>query len=72
MKTKAEIVQDLLDKKLISAEEAVTLLSGERITYYIPPSQPPYYFAPLPLPHYPTWQINSFPTYSFSAASALN
>jgi hypothetical protein len=44
MKTKTQIVQDLLDKKLITAEEAVTLLNDSHSSVvYIQPNYYPYY-----------------------------
>ena len=54
--TKASIVQRLLDKKQITAEEAIILLQGDT---YIPPSYPmytpnPYYDTPNTTPP-PVW-----------------
>lgn len=79
MKTKAEIVQKLLEEKKIDAEEAVILLMGEhKDVQYIPYPQPyPVYPAsPAPLyPHSPIWvydpnsqpyYTNSFPTISIN------
>lgn len=55
MKTKAEIVQALLNDGKITAEEAVILLTNdkENIRYIFYPS------APL----YPIWPYNPFPGY---------
>lgn len=70
MKTKAEIVQRLLEEKKIDVEEAVTLLMGEekQITYV------PYPYNPVPIyplnPHYPIFP--SFPTYSYGVANSSN
>ena len=52
MKTKAEIVQKLLDEKKIDAEEAVILLMGEK--EYIFLNNNPY---PTTWPIYPSWTI---------------
>lgn len=49
MKTKAQIVQELLEKKLITAEDAVVLLMGDKEYIYIPT------FPPQPV--YPAWPI---------------
>lgn len=67
MKTKAEIVQELLDKSQITAEEAVTLLIGTKEYVYIP-AYPvlPYQTWPL-YPSYPAgpaWITNPFQNYS--------
>lgn len=55
MKTKAEIVQKLLEEKKIDAEEAVILLMGNDTQVII--SQPyPVYPSPIPFyPSYPSW-----------------
>lgn len=45
MKTKIEIIQDLLDKRAITAQEAMTLMEKEKeYVYYNYPS-------------YPIWQV---------------
>jgi hypothetical protein len=69
MKTKTQIVQELLDEKKITADDAVILLMGE--PKYIPYAQPypvyPYY------PIFPSWQY--YPTIStgnISVASGSN
>lgn len=71
MKTKAEIVQRLLDAKQIDAEEAVVLLIQDKEIQFIP-----YPYNPLPFYPYPSnpiWIVdpnsqpyytNSFPTLS--------
>lgn len=62
MKTKAEIVQKLLEEKKIDAEEAVILLMGEnKGVQYIPYPVYPQPFYPLNpyYPYTPIWQINS-------------
>lgn len=52
MKTKAQIVQELLDKKAITAEEAVVLLQSD--VQYIPyPVNPNPWITPVH-PYYPT------------------
>jgi hypothetical protein len=57
-KTKAQIVQRLLEENRINAEEAVTLLIGEREHYTQPIPQQPYrnpYDVPVPFtPYYYT------------------
>jgi len=61
MKTKAEIVQRLLEEKKIDAEEAVVLLMGEeKQIQYIPyPYNPPYPVNPYPF--WPQSPIYSMP-----------
>lgn len=69
MKTKAEIVQRLLDESKITAEEAVVLLMSEKIKEYVYLPNP----EPLPYVHPWGWPVvtygtgspagNSFPTY---------
>jgi hypothetical protein len=55
MKTKTQIVQELLDKKAITAEEAVTLLEKEINYWPHVPYQPQPYSPTLPFnPMYPT------------------
>lgn len=57
MKTKAEVVQGLLDAGHINAEDAVVLLTGskEKEYVYLPQPYPVY-------PNYPTWwYVNPFP-----------
>lgn len=49
MKTMVQIVQDLLDKSLITAEEAVTLLTPQKEYVY-----PPYYTNQWIKPYSPT------------------
>ena len=56
MKTKAQIVQELLDKKAITAEDAVILLHQDVV--YVPQWQPT--FQPL-WPNYPTSPNPPFP-----------
>lgn len=58
MKTKAGIVQKLLEEKKIDAEEAVILLMGEEKTIqFIPyPHSPIPFFPQNPIyPAYPSW-----------------
>lgn len=56
MKTKAEIVQRLIEEKRIDAEEAVILLMGnEKEIQFIP------YPAPQPYPIYPLSPYPSLP-----------
>jgi hypothetical protein len=56
MKTKAQIVQELLDSKKINAEEAVTLLMGTEKEYvYLPQPYPVYPSYPVS-PLQPLWQ----------------
>lgn len=66
MKTKAQIVQELLDKKAIDAEDATILLMADSPTpqVFIYPQFPAW---PLPYPVYP---MGPFVTYS-SAGNAL-
>lgn len=54
MKTKAEIVQDLLDKRLLSAEDAVVLLT---------PTEPQY-IVTQPAPIFQPWPWNQGPIYT--------
>lgn len=54
MKTKAEIVQDLLDKRLLSAEDAVVLLT---------PTEPQYIIT-QPAPVFQPWPWNQGPIYT--------
>jgi hypothetical protein len=64
MKTKAQIVQELLDEKKITAEDAVVLLM--RDAHYIP------YYAGRPYnpyPTYPTWPIVTVSTASSGTAN---
>lgn len=49
MKTKAQIVQRLLEEKKIDAEEAVILLMGDKEIQYIPYYPTPAYPQPLPI-----------------------
>lgn len=51
MKTKAQIVQRLLEEKKIDAEEAVILLMADKEIQYIPYYPTPY---PQPLPIFVT------------------
>ena len=69
MKTKAEIVQKLLDEKKIDAEEAVILLMGETSQVII--SQPyPVYPSPIPFyTSYPNWPIISVGTGTSNCSS---
>lgn len=68
MKTKAEIVQRLLEEKKIDAEEAVTLLMGEEKTVqYIPYPYNPAPIYPLNPPMYPAWPY-SFPVMSANSS----
>ena len=46
MKTKAQIVQQLLEEKKITAEEAVILLMNDAPLQYIPQPYPVYPFQP--------------------------
>lgn len=68
MKTKAEIVQALLNEGKITAEDAVVLLITDKEVQYVPvyPSAPyvtwPYY------PGTPVWYVNPFPAFSTTAA----
>lgn len=73
MKTKAQIVQRLLNEKQIDAEEAVTLLMSEKEIQFIPynplPSWPAYPINPAsPIwvvdPNSQPYYTNSFPTIS--------
>lgn len=58
MKTKAEVVQRLLEEKKIDVEEAVILLMGnEKETHYIPYPQPVYPQLPY-IPVYPVWRYH--------------
>lgn len=52
MKTKAQIVQQLLEDKKINAEEAVILLIGEKEYIYL--NQPVWPINPYP--YLPNWQ----------------
>lgn len=61
MKTKAEIVQRLLEAKQVDAEEAVILLMSDSQVTYIPYNPYPYPYYPInPVwpyaPYVPTWQ----------------
>lgn len=71
MKTKAEIVQRLLDEKKINAEEAVILLTKDvefAPIQYVPFPQP----YPDFYPSWPTITVNDFPTkYIFRTYSAV-
>ena len=58
MKTKAKIVQDLLDKDLISAEDAVVLLTPSTMF----PNPTPKDSNPLPYTPYPSTPIPYNPT----------
>jgi len=58
MKTKAEIVQDLLDKRLLSAEDAVVLLTPTEPQYFI--TQPAPIFQPWPWNQGPIYQTEPF------------
>lgn len=62
MKTKAQIVQELLEKHQITAEDAVVLLMAEREYIYIPSPYP----SPSPIPYQPDWYrvTNDFPVFS--------
>jgi hypothetical protein len=46
MKTKAQIVQELLDKRYITAEDAVVLLSPDKEYIYLPQPEPVYPWNP--------------------------
>jgi len=74
MKTKAEIVQRLLEEKSIDAEEAVVLLLQEKETQFIPYTIPPQYpvspYTPCtPMPLSPIY--NPWPTMSHTGANYL-
>lgn len=66
MKTKAEIVQALLNEGKITAEDAVVLLmdSKEKEYVYVPQPYPVYPYNPMS-PYYtgPVWVSNPFPSY---------
>jgi hypothetical protein len=65
MKTKSEIVGQLLKDGKITAEEAVVLLQGPEKEYvYIPQPYPVY-------PVYPSWPIVTYGTYSIGTTNTL-
>lgn len=60
MKTKIEIIQDLLDKRAITAQEAMTLMQAEKeYVYYNWPSYPIWQSTPYSIPC-----TGTFPNYS--------
>lgn len=54
MKTKAQIVQELLDKKVITAEDAVILLQSD--VQYVPYVVNPNPWINPQIPTWPNWQ----------------
>lgn len=70
MKTKAEIVQALLNEGKITAEDAVVLLMDSKEKEYVyVPVYPSYPYVTFPYsPSTPVWYVNSFPAYSTTNA----
>lgn len=67
MKTKAQIVQRLLEEKKIDAEEAVILLMTDK--EYVPVAQPyPYPIYPA-APFQPFWYVDPRPYVTYCATS---
>lgn len=69
MKTKAEIVQRLLEAKQIDAEEAVVLLIQDKEVQFVPYPYNPLPYNPYPVyPLTPIWLVdpNSQPYYTNS------
>lgn len=62
MKTKIQIIQQLLDDRKINAEEAMILMQTEKEYVYIPNYVPyaPFYVNPVPAyPLAPNWYTTS-------------